>query len=70
MVVGGYNKNLPNGLTNDIELLSTTPNNLCTKRVRPLPTKYFDVVTHIEKEAATLGMTGQVREREMFFNLF
>ena len=60
MVVGGYNQDIPNGLTNDVEMLSLTPNNLCTKRARPLPTRAFDFGTHIEKDAATLGMTGLV----------
>ena len=65
MVVGGYNQNETNGLLRDVELLSTSPNNFCTKRVAPLPGRAFDVETHISYEAATLGMTGQVTKGEV-----
>jgi hypothetical protein len=34
MVVGGYNKE--NKLLNDVELISSTPNNICSKHVRPV----------------------------------
>ena len=37
MVVGGYNFNATNGLISDVELVSTTKGNACSKRVRPLP---------------------------------
>ena len=37
MVVGGYNFNATNGLISDVELVSTTQGNTCSKRVRPLP---------------------------------
>ncbi len=60
MVAGGYNADAPNGLLHDVELVSPTPGNLCSKRVRPLPGRRFDLVTHVEKESATLGLTGQV----------
>lgn len=59
MVVGGYSPTVPNGLLNDVEIISTKRNNVCTKRARPLPTRFFDVVTHIEKDGARLGMTGK-----------
>ncbi len=36
MVAGGYNDETPNGLTDDVELVSSTPGNLCSKRVRPI----------------------------------
>ena len=34
MVVGGYNKE--SLLLNDVELISSTPNNVCSKHVRPI----------------------------------
>ena len=37
MVVGGYNSNATNGLINDVELVSATEGNACSRRVRPLP---------------------------------
>ena len=37
MVVGGYNFNATNGLISDVELVSATAGNACSKRVRPLP---------------------------------
>ena len=42
MVVGGYNFNATNGLISDVELVSTTKGNACSKRVRPLPGVNFD----------------------------
>eukprot|EP00094_Tigriopus_californicus_P006154 TCALIF_05926-PA protein Name:"Similar to snk Serine protease snake (Drosophila melanogaster)" AED:0.19 eAED:0.19 QI:0/0.83/0.71/0.85/0.66/0.71/7/188/824 len=60
MVIGGYNENEFNGLLRDVELISAEPNNLCTKRVRPLNGRVFNVSGNTEYEAGTLGMTGQV----------
>lgn len=61
MVVGGYSPTLPNGLLADVELISPSKGNACTKRVRPLPGVWYDVGTHLEKESASLGMTGTTR---------
>ena len=58
MVVGGYSDKVPNGLLHDVELISPAKGNACTKRVRPLPGTIFDVGTHLERDSATLGMTG------------
>ena len=59
MVVGGYSPSVPNGLLHDVELISPTKGNACTKRVRPLPGTWYDLETHLEKDSATLGMTGE-----------
>ena len=61
MVAGGYNRDLPNGLTRDVELISTIPRNQCSKRVRPLKaTVIYEFNNRRETDADILGMTGQV----------
>ena len=65
MVAGGLNKNIPNGLTSDVELISTKAGNVCTKRVRPLPGKYYDIEGRVEKESATLG-PGIITNKKQF----
>eukprot|EP00095_Tigriopus_kingsejongensis_P000444 maker-scaffold492_size156171-snap-gene-0.17 protein:Tk00444 transcript:maker-scaffold492_size156171-snap-gene-0.17-mRNA-1 annotation:"AT19278p" len=67
MVVGGYNEEFFNGLLRDVELISPEPGNLCTKRVRPLLGRSFNISGNIEFEAATLGMTGQVTKDTVIF---
>ena len=63
MVAGGYNRDLPNGLTRDVELISTIPRNQCSKRVRPLKaTVIYEFNNRRETDADILGMTGQVNE--------
>ena len=47
MVVGGYNSK--DKLLNDVELISSTPNNVCSKHVKPIfgdVSKYIGV--HLE----------------------
>ncbi len=64
MVVGGYtDQNPPNFLTHDVEILSPTPDNTCSKRVQPLPGQWFNFTTHLETNAALLGLTGKVPAR-------
>ncbi len=66
MVAGGYNDGTPNGLTHDVELVSSSPGNKCTKRARPITGKWYDLGTHVETDAATLGMVGEVRRCQNF----
>ncbi len=36
MVAGGFDDGASNGVTHDVELISSTPNNKCSKRVAPI----------------------------------
>lgn len=60
MVVGGYNSNRPNGILNDVELITSKRNNVCSKHVRPIFGKAYKLPDgSIENEAQALGLTGQ-----------
>ena len=57
MVVGGFNKDKK--LLNDVELVSSTPNNVCSKAVRPIFGKAFRFQDGTEKnEGEMLGHVG------------
>ena len=61
MVVGGYNSDVPNGLLDDVEVISPKEGNVCTKRVSPTgpAERCFNIDGNVECEAASLGMTGK-----------
>lgn len=67
MVVGGYSDLVSNGITNDIELISTRTNNLCTKFVKPYYGTSFNISGFIESEGDALGMTGQFTNEAPIF---
>ena len=61
MVYGGYgqyNATQPKGLLNDVELISTTKKNICSKHVRPVYGRAYVIGDIIENEAQTLGAVG------------
>lgn len=70
MVAGGFNKMLSNGLTADIELISSRKNNLCSKRVHPLPGKYYDFITHIEKDSRLFSIPKSIYRVTSSMKLF
>ena len=63
MVIGGYTNNdprYPNGLTNDIELLNSKNEELCSRTVKPFFGRRFQLDDDIEvNEYDTYGLTGQ-----------
>ena len=63
MVIGGYTNNdprYPNGLTNDIELLNSKNEKLCSRTVKPFFGRRFQLDDDIEvNEYDTYGLTGQ-----------
>ena len=60
MVVGGYNSDVPNGLLDDVEVISPRQGNVCTKRVSPTgpAERCFNIDGNVECEASSLGLTG------------
>ncbi len=42
LVAGGFNDAASNGMTHDVELISSTPNNKCLKRVAPFSGNMYE----------------------------
>ncbi len=59
MVVGGFSALAKNGITNDVELISTRPNRACSKFAKKIIGNSYNISGQIVRDSEVLAPTGQ-----------